>query len=129
MLDHPTLLGQVWRPISRAPGYFVSDHGAIRRRLKRGSWKYLLGCLESRGYRQVRLIRRLTLVHRLVAEAFLGPCPVGHEVDHRDGVRDHNWASNLDYVTRAENMRRGWRRGTVRMPNRWRHGSGHQSSR
>lgn len=44
------------------------------------------------------------LVHRLVADAFLGPCPVGHEVNHQNLDKADNRAANLEYVTRSENM-------------------------
>ena len=48
--------------------------------------------------------RVVAYVHRLVAEAFLGPCPQGYEVSHLDGVRWHCHADNLRYVTHRENQ-------------------------
>lgn len=45
------------------------------------------------------------LVHRLVAEAFLGQCPSGIEVNHKNGKRSDNRIENLEYVTRRENLR------------------------
>jgi len=38
-------------------------------------------------------------VHNLVADAFLGECPAGHEIRHRDGDSTHNELSNLEYIT------------------------------
>lgn len=43
------------------------------------------------------------LVHRLICEAFHGPCPAGKEVDHRNRIRDDNRPENLHWVTRSEN--------------------------
>lgn len=65
------------------------------------------------GYQYVRIGGRECLVHRLVAAAFLGVPTVGQEVNHKNGIRDDNRASNLEYVTRRENMRDAARRGTL----------------
>ena len=48
-----------------------------------------------------------TSVHRMVAEVFLGPCPDGYEVDHIDGNKQNNNLSNLQYLTKEENIRKG----------------------
>lgn len=42
--------------------------------------------------------------HRLVALAFLGPCPISYVIDHIDGNSLNNNASNLRYVTQLENI-------------------------
>lgn len=42
-------------------------------------------------------------VHRLVAEAFLGPCPSGLEVCHNDSDPRNNCVGNLRYDTRRSN--------------------------
>jgi hypothetical protein len=38
-----------------------------------------------------------------VAEAFIGPCPPGLVVNHRDGNRQNNCVQNLEYCTYSEN--------------------------
>jgi len=45
-------------------------------------------------------------VHSLVAAAFLGECPSGREITHKDGNYTHNELTNLEYVTRRENQKR-----------------------
>lgn len=42
-------------------------------------------------------------VHQLVAEAFIGPRPVGMDVAHTDGDGGNNDVKNLRYATRSEN--------------------------
>ena len=59
------------------------------------------------GYLQVSLWDKNTgtshYVHRLVCMAF-HPNPEGKpEVNHIDGVRQNNWATNLEWVTSSEN--------------------------
>ncbi len=48
-------------------------------------------------------------VHRLVAEAFLGPCPIGHEVNHKDHIKKNNCIDNLEYITHLANVQHGLR--------------------
>lgn len=44
-------------------------------------------------------------VHTLVAAAFLGPRPEGHDIIHLDGDQVNLHADNLAYVTRSERMK------------------------
>ncbi len=55
---------------------------------------------------------RTELVHRLVALAFIGPCPEGMEVRHIDGNPENNCACNLEYGTHKENEADKLRHGT-----------------
>lgn len=65
--------------------------------------------LASQGYLRV-LLRRddgrriFRDIHRLVAEAFIGPCPEGHQVRHMDGNRTNSVLSNLTYGTCRDNQ-------------------------
>jgi hypothetical protein len=45
-------------------------------------------------------------VHQLVAECYLGPCPVGYEVDHIDNNKLNNHYTNLQYLTKADNIKK-----------------------
>lgn len=51
-------------------------------------------------------------VHKLVAEAFLGPCPEGMEVLHNNGNHLDNRAANMRYGTHLENMHDAIAHGT-----------------
>lgn len=45
-------------------------------------------------------------VHRIIWEAVNGPIPLGLEIDHLNGRKGDNRISNLEAVTRSENVRR-----------------------
>ena len=61
---------------------------------------------DNNGYKRIKLniegVRRAYLVHRLVAEAYLGASDLC--VDHIDNDKTNNHVSNLQYLTRAENI-------------------------
>lgn len=100
-----------WRDVLGYEGiYHVSDHGRVRRVLQsRGTRPGLLKPTANprSGYLTVMLWRenkgRRIAVHRLVAQAFLGPAPDGMEVCHRDDDNGNNHVSNLRWDTHSEN--------------------------
>jgi hypothetical protein len=107
--------GARWLPIAGYEDlYEVSDAGQVwsaPRATTRGG--LLRRNPNHLGYLYVTLTRcgvqRRLAVHRLVAAAFLGPCPEGQEVRHLDGNPPNCAAANLVYGTHSENMfdRRG----------------------
>ena len=72
--------------------------------------------LNHRGYRVVALccnrLSNVRLIHRLVAEAFIGPAPTSaHQVNHIDGDKANNCMSNLEWVTPSENLQHAYDTG------------------
>ena len=73
-------------------------------RVKKGQNKKLKN--HQKGYSVVVLNHNENvLVHRLVANTFLGNAPCGHEVNHKDGNKQNNSVENLEWVTKSENQR------------------------
>jgi hypothetical protein len=66
----------------------------------------------SSGYQSIKLRGRGRYVHRLMLEAFVGPCPTGHQAAHCDGDRHNNVLTNLRWATRKENEADKLRHGT-----------------
>lgn len=69
-----------------------------------GKFKLIQGHTDQSGYSRVKIDRKECRVHRLVALTYLGPSN-GLEVNHKDFNRSNNHVSNLEYVTRKENIR------------------------
>lgn len=112
---------EIWKDIPGFEGHYqASSLGRIRsvdRKIRRGTtddkeWrlkgKILYMDNRKDGYAQVKLCRtsgmKNYLAHRLVALAFIGPCPENKEVNHKDFNRKNNTIKNLEYVTRSENL-------------------------
>lgn len=121
-------LKEVWKDIPGCEGYYrISSEGRIRSisrnvlryrngkphpfyvngkslrgyKTKSGHICIGLGALCKRG-RKSR--RGVTLwVHRLVALAFIGPCPPGLQCCHNDGNPSNNWIGNLRWDTGKSN--------------------------
>ena len=68
----------------------------------------------SSGYSRVILQnngkKERFLVHRLVAIHFIDGYFDGAVVNHIDGNKNNNHYTNLEYVTRSENIKRMWKR-------------------
>lgn len=104
---------EIWKPVCNKyrDYYEVSNLGEVRRSVGgRGTTKgkILKASNNEFGYLVVTLSKLGVLstffVHVLVANAFLGPCPKGKEVNHKDLNKTNNKQSNLEYLTRFWNM-------------------------
>lgn len=112
------LATEEWRGVvGREQWYEVSNLGQVRRvnsRLKISG--HLRACLR-RGYLCVSLscegVCSTPSVHGLVAAAFIGPRPIGRQINHRDFQRTNNRVTNLEYLTPRENQRYSSKRMSV----------------
>lgn len=97
-----------WRDVVGYEGrYQVSNMGRV---WSARSMRPLTSTKGAHGYLQVGLCNedgksKTYGIHRLVAMAFIGELPDGCEVNHRDGCKTNNVASNLEYVTHSQNIR------------------------
>ena len=88
---------ELWEPIEGFLDYEVSNHGRVRNiyferllKLRNNSYGYMKVALREGG------VTHEMLVHRLVAQAFLGvEDPSNVQIKHRDGDNGNNHVDNL----------------------------------
>lgn len=82
----------------------VSSEGQIRRISSGKVYKPQ----RHEGYSCLERLGKRIKVHQIVAQTFLGP-PTNTDdvVDHKDGNKENNRASNLQYLSNAENSAKG----------------------
>lgn len=125
-----------YRDISGFSGYRIGNDGSVwsrRSRNGRGltnTWRRKKCCPDDSGHLRVILMLDAKLhyvsAHRLVLEAFVGPCPDGMEACHNGGNPANNHISNLRWDTPRSNQAdrvlhgtdsRGERNGRAKLTN------------
>lgn len=98
------MIKEIWKKSDFGSGnYEFSNLGRVR------NIKYKVfvkGVPNSAGYLRILNTRTKTriFIHREIARLFLGECPKGLVVNHKDGNILNNSVENLEYISRAENM-------------------------
>lgn len=97
---------EFWKKVQDYENYEISTQGRVMntRRNKlltpnKNTWGYLGVFLYKNG------IGKRHQIHRLVAQAFLETPLEKNEVNHIDGDKTNNYITNLEWVTRSENMK------------------------
>lgn len=103
-----------WRTLTRTVWYNnPRGNGKVPRYVRGQIRKPLIG---GNGYLMVVLRKngdmKIKLIHRVVLETFVGPCPAGMEGCHNDGNHQNNNIQNLRWDTRSNNHYDGIRHGT-----------------
>ena len=108
---------EIWKDIPGYEGYYqVSSLGAVRSLERKSNFNNMIHKgitmrprIDHHGYMLVKLSRcnigKNINIHRLVAMAFLGHTPCGHEVvvNHINGDKTDNRLFNLELVTNRHN--------------------------
>jgi hypothetical protein len=111
--------------IERFPGYRIGSDGTVwscwtNSGRQTDRWRQLKFRLGRCDYPTVNIKdaaagKEVAIhVHRLVLEAFVGPCPDGMECRHLDGSRTNNNVANLCWGTKKENCADTIRHGRTR---------------
>lgn len=109
-----------WKPVVGYEGHYdVSDCGRVRSHKsyfgRPCSTPHLLAQrLTAKGRLDVNLCLvghlKRRLVHQLVLESFVGPCPSGFEACHEDDNPENNRLTNLKWDSRSHNIKQMWDR-------------------
>lgn len=110
------MTGVGYQLVSEFPQYCVGTDGSVWSH-QWGYWHRMVPKPLKNRYLLVLLCDRSRrcyyLVHRLVLETFVGPCPVGMETRHLNRVRHDNRLSNLRWGTKGDNQDDREHHGTV----------------
>lgn len=94
----------IWVEIEN--GYMISDTGVVKTPIGK-----LLYGTDKDGYQRVCVKNKLYRVHRLVAKAFIQNPNNYKEVNHIDGNKKNNHASNLEWCSRGKNVKHSFELG------------------
>jgi hypothetical protein len=130
------IINEVWKDISDYEGFYqVSSQGRVKSidrivgsnsRKKALRSTILKPALSTSGYLCVSLWKdnkgATKSIHGLVALAFLGVCPDGCNVNHKDGNKLNNHIENLEYCTFAQNSQHAYNAGIPKVARGEKHG-------
>lgn len=107
---------EVWKDVAGYENlYRVSNMGRIAS--IRYGFKVMALVRNPTGYLQIgfRVNNKITrkLVHVIVADAFLEKCENCTQVDHINNVKYDNRVENLKWISRSDNMKNNYSRGTT----------------
>jgi hypothetical protein len=99
-----------WKEVKGFPWYEVSNMGFLRRKMKDGSVRNLTYGMniKGKGYVTVYMSNGKTLkqklMHRVVAETFLGSINAFQVVNHKNEIKTDNRTENLEIVSTGRNI-------------------------
>lgn len=114
--------------IANYPNYAITKDGKVWVKVRydkhgrKAGGRWLKPQTISRGGHQYVALyvggqKRIRLIHRLVLETYIGPCPKGMECRHLNGNPMDNQLDNLKWGTKSENTQDSLRHGTHRSVN------------
>lgn len=98
-----------WRKIKGLEGYLVSNMGQVKSlNYKRSGKEQILKQSENVSYKSVCIKGKMYYIHRLVAMTFIPNPDNKPQVNHINCNPHDNRATNLEWVTKDENLTKYW---------------------
>lgn len=97
--------------IKNFDNYAINENGQVTN-LKTG--RHLKPGTNQKGYKHLQLSGKTRSIHRMVYEAYVSEIPKDLQINHIDGDKSNNYISNLEIVTRKENMAHAVRIGLIK---------------
>lgn len=105
------------------PNYYISDNGFVFKKIndnhkERTQWKLIKHYKDINSYNCIRLYNdskfRRYKVHRLVAEYFVDNLNNKPYINHKNGIKDDNIFTNLEWTTISENTKHAYDNGLAK---------------
>lgn len=111
MPSTPFPAGKTWKEIECFPNYLVSKNGEVMNRRTGRKLKIIFDSI--RKYPMVDIYqnggKKRRSVHRIVATAFCPGKSEEKQVNHKNGDKNDNRSSNLEWVTASENIKHAFK--------------------
>jgi len=120
---------EIYQPVNNYNNYWVSNLGNILSLHRHYGLVLMSPVTTGIGYSSVMLSknnkRKRYYVHRLVLASFKGSCPIGHNSNHKNCIKNDNRLSNLEYVTFSDNLKHSFINGRWFPPDNRGESNGH----
>ncbi len=118
-LNVESLIDEIWKDIEGYEGDYQESNYGRTKSFKGKKPRILKPRISKEGYLEVNLCKKgkskSVRVHILVARSFVSNPENKPEVNHKDGIKFNCHESNLEYMTRSENIRHALNTGLQKL--------------
>jgi hypothetical protein len=106
---------EIWKDIKEYEGYYQINQYGVVRRLKKNGFRIKKNVLDKDGYVCINLSKDKIIkgfkIHRLLAQSFIDNLNNFKEINHKNGIKNDNNISNLEWCDRSHNLKEAYKLG------------------